>query len=146
MRQLRAIFLLLLFTTSFTRCWADSSGFLEGSSFGCCKTVEHLDDDHEREDNDNYTDHNEGSEVPEPDCFNCDLVKSGFTSNSLDLNIPPPSFVDLDQNWIDILFRIERLLFLEECRGEEPPERGHVLVISRIVTTSTVSVRGPNLV
>lgn len=146
MRHFRAIFLLLLFITSFTRCWADSSGFLEGTILACCEPSEHLHDDHVQVNSEIDTDHNEGSEAPEPDCSNCDLVKSGFISNFLDLNIQPPIFVDLDQNWIDILFRIERLLFLEECRGKEPPERGYVLVISRIVTTSTVSVRGPNLV
>ena len=146
MRQLRAIFLLLLFITSFTRCWADSSGFLDGSIFACCEPVEHLHDDHEQVSSEIDTDHNEGSEAPEPDCSNCDLVKSGFTQNSLDLTIPFPLFVDLDQNWIDLLFRIERLSYLEECRGEEPPERADILVMSRIVTTSAVFVRGPNLV
>ena len=144
MRQFRAIFLLLLFITSFTRCWADSSGFLEGTIFACCEPAEHAHDDHEHENSDK--DHDEGSENPEPDCSNCDLVKSGFISNSLDVSIPAPFFVDLDQNWSDLLLRIERLSYLEECRVVEPPERVYVLVMSRIVTTSAVSVRGPNLV
>lgn len=143
-RQFRAIFLLLLFITSFTRCWADSSGFLEGTIFACCEPAEHVHDDHEHESSDK--DHDEGSETPEPDCSNCDLVKSGFTQSSLDLTIPFPLFVDLDKNWNDLLLRIERLSYLEEYRGADPPERVDVLVMSRIVTTSAVSVRGPNLV
>ena len=146
MRQLRAIFLLLLFITSFTRCWADSSGFLEDSIFACCEPAGHLHDDHEPVNNETDMDHSEGNEAPEPDCSNCDLVKSGFISNSLDLDIPSPFFVDLDQDWIDLLVRVEFLSCLEECQGVVPPDRGDILVMSRIVTTSAVFVRGPNLV
>ncbi|YCM44646.1 hypothetical protein V2O64_01245 [Verrucomicrobiaceae bacterium 227] len=150
MRQLRATFLLLLFITSFARCWADSSGLLTGSPLACCESLEeqHQDPDgktrhekHDQEDDEN--------EVPLNDCPTCVMVKAGFTAGLPTLDLPTPYFVDLNQEWHEMLTRIEDIFSTEECLHLEAPvtpERGSVLVTSRIVTTSAISVRGPNLV
>ncbi|MDB4537078.1 hypothetical protein N9230_00515 [Akkermansiaceae bacterium] len=48
-----------------------------------------------------------------------------------------------------MLLRIEHLFSFEDSFNlppPVPPEQGTVLLASRIVTTSAVSVRGPNLV
>ncbi|MGJ8677060.1 MAG: hypothetical protein ACSHX0_06060 [Akkermansiaceae bacterium] len=145
MRAFRATFLLLLFITSFARCWADVSGLLDQSSLACCAPVEHLDHDHESEDS-----HDENSEDPVRNCATCDLVKSGFTVSSLDLEVPTSFFVIyLNQIWSNIFLHTNCLLSAKESLvllPPVPPEMGTNLSSSRIVTTSAISVRGPNLV
>ena len=145
MRVCRATFLILLFITSFARCWADVSGLLDQSSLACCASVEHLNHDHEGENS-----HDNDSEDPIRNCGTCNLVESGFTVSSFDIEVPTSFFVIyLDQIWSDIFLHTNSLLSAKESLvllPPVPPEMGTNLSSSRIVTTSAISVRGPNLV
>lgn len=152
MRAVRATFLLLLFVTSFARCWADTYGVLAHSSWACCKPVSqenhdcHGDDsdhDHEKE-----HDH-EPEPFPSSDCSGCSLVKAGFTSTGVDLNFNAPAFIAFVPEWDDLHLRVQRILIRAEDAQEPPPpwSIGQVIMtMTDIVTTSAVSVRGPNLV
>lgn len=152
MRSVRATFLLLLFIVSFGRCWADTYGLLGSSSWACCEPViekvhdchgEDHDHDHERE-----HDH-EPEPFPSSDCSGCSLVKAGFTSVGTDLDFTAPVFTAFVPEWDDLVLRVQRILSRAEDAQVPPPpwSVGQVIMtMSDIVTTSAVSVRGPNLV
>lgn len=152
MRSVRATFLLLLFIVSFGRCWADTYGLLGSSSWACCEPVIEKDHDCHGEDHDN--DHErEHDHEPEPfpssDCSGCSLVKAGFTSVGADLDFTAPVFTAFVPEWDDLFLRVQRILSRAEDALVPPPpwSIGQVIMtMSDIVTTSAVSVRGPNLV
>lgn len=161
MRAVRATFLLLLFVTSFARCWADTHGLLAASALACCEPVElaHFcdHDDHSKHEshNEHDQDGHEHEEIPVPepfppsDCSGCVLVKSGFVSSVITVDSPNPVFVNFIPEWNDLDVRIQRILSRAEKAQESPPPWSidHVAkTTSEIVMTSTVSVRGPNLV
>jgi hypothetical protein len=151
-RSVRASFLLLLFVTSFARCWADTHGLLESSSWDCCEPVNHECHDHHEDDfdNDQREEHDhEPQPFPSSDCSGCSMVKAGFTSVTADLGFTAPVFTSIVPEWDDLDVRIRRILSRAQNAQEPPPpwSVGQVIMtMSDIVTTSAVSVRGPNLV
>jgi len=152
MRAVRATFLLLLFVTSFARCWAASYGVLDHSSGECCGSVSHKHHDSHEDDSDH--DHegehdHEPKPFPPSDCSGCGLVKAGFTSTGVDLDFNAPVFIAFVPEWDDLDLRVQRILSRAEDAQEPPPpwSLGQVIMtMTDIVTTSAVSVRGPNLV
>lgn len=102
-----------------------------------------FDHDHEEE-----HDH-EPQPFPSSDCSGCSLVKAGFTSVTADFDLAAPAFTAFVPEWDDLDMRIRRILSRAQDAQEPPPpwSVGQVIVtMSNIVTTSAVSVRGPNLV
>jgi hypothetical protein len=77
------------------------------------------------------------------------LVKAGFTSVGTDLDFTAPVFTAFVPEWDDLVLRVQRILSRAEDAQVPPPpwSVGQVIMtMSDIVTTSAVSVRGPNLV
>lgn len=154
MRAARATFLLLLFLTSFGRCWADTYGLLSNSSWACCAPVDAASHDHDHEVDHTHASmqNNDGSTAPEPypasDCSGCSLIRSGYTSTVIGFDLNAPISLDFVPEWDDLHLRIQRMLSWAEEAQESPPAWSMdrvVLTISEIVTTSAISVRGPNL-
>ena len=107
-----------------------------------CHAEDH-DCDHEKD-----HDH-EPLPFPSSDCSGCSLVKAGFTSVGTDLGFTAPVFTAIIPEWDNLDLRVQRTVSRAEDTQEPPPpwSRGQVIMaMSDIVTTSAVSVRGPNLV
>ena len=128
---------------------------LNDSSWACCTPVDaashHHDDEAEHSHDSGHED--EENTLPEPyptpDCSGCTIVKAGFTSATVDFHLPAPVLLDFVPVWDDLYLRIQRILSWAEEAQESPPawSMDHVLeTISEIVSTSAISVRGPNLV
>ena len=151
MKAVRATFLLLLFLTSFGRCWAESYGLLASSSWACCESVNHDNFvfDCRGDDSNSESEHNRQPDpIPASDCSSCDLVESGFTSTGAHLDFTAPIFFAIVPDWDDFQLRIQRIISRAEEAHDFPvawSENQVILTISGIVTTTAVSVRGPNL-
>ena len=173
-QQFRAIFMLLVFLTSFGRCWAEQYGLLNGSDWACCPSKvsasfteeqvapadhhEHShnhDDDHdcnhEEVPKDNHPEH---PSVPLPSpgddspCEICNLIDSGFTTLFSSIDIPEPIFELTELPWFSQWGGFQFDLFAEPAEELPPPDRRYhpcSLSTCELVTSTTVSVRGPNV-
>ena len=76
------------------------------------------------------------------------MIKAVFTSVGTNLDFTAPVFTAFVPQWDDLILRVQRVLSRAEDAQEPPPpwSVGQALMtMSDIVTTSAVSVRGPNL-
>ena len=166
--------MLLVFLTSFGRCWAEQYGFLNGSDWACCpskvsapfteETVSQADHHEHSHDHDDFHDchhqeeprdnHEEHPSVPAPSpqddfpCEICNFIDSGFTTLSSSIEIPTPIFELTQLLWFNQWFGFQFDLFAEPVEGLPPPDRRYrpcSLSTSELVTSTTVSVRGPNV-
>jgi len=150
--------MLLVFITSFGRCWADTYGLLGDSDLACCDPIVVQDDCHHEGDGDHHHEQHEHEEdkqppLPDPfqtsDCSGCSLVKAGFIFSAVDLDFQAPLFVAIVPEWDDLHLRVLRILSLDLDAQESPPACSQdqaILTTCEIVTTTAISVRGPNLV
>ena len=90
----------------------------------------------------------ESAPFPATNCSSCQLIESGFTSTVAQLNFTAPVFFAIVPDWDDFNLRIQRIL----SRAEEAHDftmawsaNQVISTMSEIVTTTAVSVRGPNL-
>jgi len=166
--------MLIVFLTSFGRCWAEQYGLLNGSSWACCPTEaivtfspirQNVEESHDHShEHHEHGSHDCGSqEVPqerqdrpvplplpsdETPCGVCCLIDSGFAQVSSSVEIPAPIFDVAELLWF--LERIEYQLKITAKAVVEPPPRSAIdqnysISTSELVTSTTVSVRGPNV-
>ena len=163
--------MLIIFLTSFGRCWAEQYGLLDGSELACCPTEMHApslqnqessaEHHHHGHENDDSHDCPSQDSIPEPKnlpspsptnnapCEVCDLIQSGFTSSSVSVEIPTqtsglPS-VPLFSEWRNLKLNTIARRVDEPSASGSPPDQFHTHSTGELVISTTVSVRGPNL-
>ena len=157
--------MLIVFLTSFGQCWAEQYGLLVDPELACCpaevhaSSMENSVEHHQHEHHDSHDGPSQDS-LPEPQnppspspgdnapCEVCDLIQSGFAGSSVSVEIPTQIFsltdVPLLSEWSHIqLNTIARSV--DELSASDPPDQYYPLSTSILVTSTTVSVRGPNL-
>jgi hypothetical protein len=170
MQKFRAIFMLIVFLTSFGRCWAEQYGLLDGSELACCPAevhtsslqnqdsqVEHHHHEHEHDDSHDCPSQDSAPEPQNPaspsppdnaPCEVCNLIQSGFAGSPVLVEIPTQIF-----SFANLPTFSEWRVFLcnsftwpaDELSASDPPDQYYPLPTSELATSSTVSVRGPNL-
>lgn len=158
-QQLRASFMLLVFLTSFGRCWAEQCGLLAGSNWACCPIEASAHGSHghlapDGCDHDSPEHPHEDENIPlrspgeGPPCEVCELIQSGFIGLSSSLEIPAPIFSLVEIPWFS-QWSVFNLSLRNNCLDEPlvygPPDDLSSISTSRLVTSTTVSVRGPNV-
>lgn len=152
MKAVRATFLLLLFLTSFGRCWAESYGLLDSTRWACCETrisTSAKFDCHDQ-DSERHIEHDQEPEpIPSSNCSVCNIVDTGFTSSAVHLDFTAPVFFAIIPDWHELYLRIQRI-FARNNDAHDFSETWSLSQVipttSEIVTSTAVSVRGPNLV
>jgi len=158
------------FLTSFGRCWAEQYGLLDGSELACCPAEVHAsslqnqessaEQHHHEHEHDGSHDcpsqdsSQEPQNLPSPSptenapCEVCDLIQTGFAGSSVSVETPTPisSLADVPtfSVWDNFLL-ISFTRPVDEPSASSPPDQYYPLHTSELVTSTTVSVRGPNL-
>ena len=164
--------MLIVFLTSFGRCWAEQYGLLDGSELACCPAEVHTSSlqnqesqlEHHHHEHEHNSSHNSSHDCPSQDsppepqtspspidnvpCEVCDLIQTGFAGSSVSVETSTQIF-----SWADVPTFSEWGNFLhdkftrpvDELSASSPPDHYYPLHTSELVTSTTVSVRGPNL-
>ena len=162
MQQFRASLMLLVFLTSFGRCWAGHVG-CEAHGHPSCPQVEdylgsdsrdlHHDHLHHGEHHDCLSTeaHDEAQGIPLPcdefPCHVCELNRSGFLSAGSIITVSAPVFpvTSVDRAWLNE--KLGKIVGDPPAIRPEPSrsDQSFLFSIVDLVTRTSVSVRGPNL-
>lgn len=157
--------MLIVFLTSFGRCWAEQYGLLVDPELACCPAEVHASSmensvEHHQHEHDGSHDCPSQDSPPEPQnppspsptenvpCEVCDLIQTGFAGSSVSVKTPTqifsladvPMFSESGNFLLNSLTRP-----VDELSASSPPDQYYPLHTSELVTSTTVSVRGPNL-
>lgn len=164
--------MLLVFLSSFGRCWAGQYGLLTGTGWECCPcpgsaTVDPFSGgqghphDHDDDQDHDCRSHEKGSddqEIPweEPaspvpqdcPCQVCELIESGFVLLTSTISVPEPLFPAARPAQLLVLdYSRSRPLgqVVDEPPVYRPPDDERSIFMCELVTSTSISVRGPDM-